>query len=149
MAEDWMELLRSRGYRLTQQRRLVLDAVRELRHATPEEVFQHLRRESESVDLATVYRTLELLTELELVGHSRLEGAAETYHLIDHADHVHLVCRGCGTVREAPLSVADGLARVLADEHDFEADVGHLVVFGRCATCRRDSPAAYDLGSKA
>ncbi|MQA77807.1 MAG: transcriptional repressor [Streptosporangiales bacterium] len=135
MVEDWVALLRTRGYRLTQQRRLVLEALRELSHATPEEVYRHLRSEAGGVDLATVYRTLELLGELGLVGHTRLDSSAETYHVVDHADHVHLVCRECGTVSEAPVEAADGFADRLRAEQGFEADLGHLVVFGRCAAC--------------
>lgn len=119
---------------MTQQRRLVLDAVRELGHATPEQVHSHLRSQDDAVDLATVYRTLELLVELGLVGHSRLESNAESYHLIAHADHVHLVCRNCGAVSEAPVTAANGFAAQLR-EQGFEPDVGHLVVFGRCADC--------------
>lgn len=134
VVENWVDLLRARGYRLTHQRRLVLDAVRELRHATPEQVHSHLRRQQDAVDLATVYRTLELLVELDLVGHSRLDSNAETYHLIAHADHVHLVCRTCGKVSEAPVEAADGFARQLRRQ-GFEPDLGHLVVYGRCADC--------------
>lgn len=134
-----MTLLRARGYRLTQQRRLVLDAVRELKHATPEQVYTHLRQQHDSVDLATVYRTLDLLVELGLVGHTRLDSTAETYHLITHADHVHLVCRSCGRMSEAPIDSANAFAERLLAEQGFEADLGHLVVFGRCADCRRSA----------
>lgn len=134
MTEDWVALLRERGYRMTHQRRLVLGAVRELRHATPEQVHSHLRQQDDAVDLATVYRTLELLVDLGMVGHSRLASNAETYHLIAHADHIHLVCRGCGTVSEAPVEVADGFAGKVRAQ-GFEPDLGHLVVYGRCADC--------------
>ncbi|MQA05101.1 MAG: transcriptional repressor [Streptosporangiales bacterium] len=135
MVEDWVALLRARGYRLTQQRRLVLDAVRDLGHATPEQLYTHLRDQRDAVDLATVYRTLELLVELELVGHSRLAGVAESYHLVAHADHVHLVCRSCERVSEAPIETATAFAQRVRDEQGFEPDLGHLVVFGRCAEC--------------
>lgn len=140
MAEDWVALLRARGYRMTQQRRLVLDAVGELRHATPEQVHSHIRAAGYAVDLATVYRTLELLVELDLVGHARLDSAAETYHLLTHADHVHLICRRCGNVSETPVDTATGFAERLRVERGFEPDLRHLVVFGRCADCGERSP---------
>lgn len=135
MPDEWVETLRARGYRLTAQRQLVLDAVGELQHATPEQLYHHLSRSGRTVNLATIYRTLELLTMLGLVGHSHIGQAVPAYHLIDHADHVHLVCRGCEEVFEAPLAVARELADRLRDEHGFDADIGHLSVFGYCAKC--------------
>src|SRR5262249_30869846 len=56
---DWRELLREKGYRLTPQRELVLAAVTELEHATPEEVCARVQRTSAAVNISTVYRTLE------------------------------------------------------------------------------------------
>ncbi|HET6653175.1 MAG TPA: transcriptional repressor, partial [Nocardioides sp.] len=61
--EQWQKELRSRGYRLTPQRELVLRAVDHLGHATPDEILAEVRKESAAVNVSTVYRTLELLEE--------------------------------------------------------------------------------------
>ena len=53
--------IRARGLRLTPQRQLVLDAVRELGHATPEEIAQTVRQMHAGINLSTVYRNLETL----------------------------------------------------------------------------------------
>ena len=58
---DWQSTLRSKGYRLTPQRELVLRAVERLGHATPDEVLTAVREESQAVNVSTVYRALELL----------------------------------------------------------------------------------------
>lgn len=136
MPEEWVEELRARGYRLTPQRQLVLDTVAELQHTTPEQLHQHLQAQRRSVNLATVYRTLDLLSDLGLVGHSQIGQGAPTYHLIDHADHLHLVCRECKAVSQAPLALAGGLRDQLLSEYGFDADLGHLTVLGYCARCR-------------
>ncbi|NHC14987.1 Fur family transcriptional regulator [Motilibacter deserti] len=134
---DWQATLRERGYRLTPQRQLVLEAVATLGHATPEDVLTEVQRTASGVNVSTVYRTLELLEELGLVTHTHLGHGAPTYHPASEADHLHLVCRDCGRVTEADTSVADELVRRVAQEQGFETDVSHFAIFGRCRDCAR------------
>lgn len=131
----WQSELRARGYRLTPQRQLVLEAVDGLGHATPDEIAAAVRRVAAGVNLSTVYRTLELLEELGLVRHTHLGHGAPSYSVAWDAEHLHLVCRNCGAVSEAPTEVAAGLVGRLRDERGFTVDVGHFAVFGRCAGC--------------
>jgi Fur family transcriptional regulator, ferric uptake regulator len=127
--------LRSRGYRLTPQRQLVLSAVAELGHATPEAVHAWVTERASGVNISTVYRTLELLEELGLVHHAHLSHGAPTYHAADKPQHVHLICRDCGAVTEIEPEVVGPLVRDLEAEHGFVADVGHLTIFGSCKEC--------------
>ncbi|GGO29277.1 transcriptional repressor [Microbispora rosea subsp. aerata] len=136
MAETWHEELRARGYRITPQRQLVLEAVAELGHATPEDICSRVQQTARGVNISTVYRTLELLEELGLVTHTHLGHGAPTYHLASEADHVHLVCRGCGEVTEVAPGLVDGLVSTLDAELGFVTDVRHLTVFGNCRNCR-------------
>ena len=69
---DLTEELRAKGYRLTPARQLVLGAVLALEHATPDAICAEVQRTASSVNLSTVYRTLELLEELSLVSHTHL-----------------------------------------------------------------------------
>ncbi len=133
--DDWQAELRAKGYRLTPQRQLVLEAVGELGHATPEEIAAAVRRTASGVNISTVYRTLELLEELGLVQHTHLGHGAPTYSVASDDDHVHLVCRDCGGVEEAHSSVVDDVVRRLSAERGFSVDVGHFAVFGRCRAC--------------
>ena len=64
--------LREKGLRLTPQRELVLSAVRELGHATPEEVAEKVRKTHPGINLSTVYRNLETLENVGLVQHTIL-----------------------------------------------------------------------------
>ena len=132
----WQQVLRDKGYRLTPQRELVLSAVNRLGHATPDEILVAVREQSSAVNISTVYRTLELLEELELVRHTHLTDRAPTYHSTSTPTHVHLVCRGCGAVLEAHPDEFDAWQASLTKRHGFEADLGHLTVFGRCKECR-------------
>jgi Fur family transcriptional regulator, ferric uptake regulator len=135
MADDLADRLRGSGYRLTPQRQLILGAVEQLGHATPDEVLAAVRTQASAVNASTVYRTLEVLEELGLVRHTHLSDRAPTYHSTRGPEHFHLVCRNCGRVRSVDPDVADALLEALRREHDFEVDLGHLAVFGHCTAC--------------
>ena len=127
--------LRARGYRLTPQRQLVLEAVEELGHATPEKVLAAVRRKASGINMSTIYRTLELLEDLELVSHAHLGHGAPTYHSTNAPGHAHLVCRSCGRVVEVPPEAVEPLAIELRERYGFTTDVRHLTVFGDCTEC--------------
>lgn len=135
--ESWQEQLRGSGHRLTPQRAAVLAAVERLGHATPEQVYAEVRDSSDSVNLSTVYRTLELLDELGVIRHAHLSDRAPTYHARTDHEHVHLVCRGCRQVISVGEDVVAAALGPIAAMHDFTPDYGHLVVFGECGACRR------------
>ena len=134
------EVLRARGLRLTAQRQLVLEAVRRLGHATPEQVHQAVCSTAAGVNITTIYRTLELLEGLGLVNHTHLSHGAPTYHIPGERSHVHLVCHRCGAVQEAPLELLRPLADELAAQRDFRLDIGHMGLFGTCAACDAEDP---------
>ena len=134
MSEDWREKLRGSGYRLTPQRELILRAVETLGHATPDEVLAKVREQSSAVNVSTVYRTLEVLEELGLVRHTHLSDRAPTYHSTREHEHIHVVCRGCGSVRSYDPAIVASLVAALGED-GFSVDVGHLAIFGTCADC--------------
>jgi Fur family ferric uptake transcriptional regulator len=129
------EVLRAKGLRLTAQRQLVLQAVHELGHATPDQVHARVSEVAAGVNITTVYRTLELLEELGLVTHAHLSHGAPTYHSVGETQHVHLVCRACGGLSEIPSTMLAPLAQDLDTEHGFLLDIGHVALFGVCAKC--------------
>jgi Fur family transcriptional regulator, ferric uptake regulator len=135
MNDSWQTRLRASGHRLTPQRELVLRAVEQLGHATPDEVYAEVRRSSDSINLSTVYRTLELLDDLGLIHHAHLTDRAPTYHSATGHEHAHLVCRSCGRVISVGREEIDEALAPLARRHGFTPDYGHLTVFGTCEAC--------------
>ncbi len=135
VSTDWQSDLRRRGYRLTPQRQLVLEAVDRLEHATPDDILTEVRKTAGGVNISTVYRTLELLEELGLVSHAHLGHGAPTYHLADRHHHIHMVCRDCTDVIEADLSVVEPFTAQLRERFGFDTDMKHFAIFGRCAAC--------------
>jgi Fur family ferric uptake transcriptional regulator len=141
---DLSDRLRAGGYRITPARQLVLNAVAELDHATPDTICAEVQRTASSVNLSTVYRTLELLEELGLVTHTHLGHGAPTYHMAAEQQHIHLVCNTCGRIEEAPASLADPLVERLRRENGFAIDVAHFAIYGQCAQCRAAALSGED-----
>jgi len=129
--------LRARGMRLTPQRRRIVDALTALEHGTPDAVAARVAEDGgAALPLSTIYRGLDALEELGIVSHTHLDHRAPTYHLADHATHIHLVCLGCGTVSEAPIGMAAEFAGNVRDATGFDPDVTHMAIHGWCASCR-------------
>ncbi|MEO6510083.1 MAG: transcriptional repressor [Nocardioides sp.] len=138
MSHDLRGRLRDSGLRLTPQRELILAAVDQLGHATPDEVLAEVRQHSSAVNASTVYRTLEVLEELGLVRHAHLSDRAPTYHSVTDHEHFHVVCRNCGRIVSVGPDMLQTLTDRLRDEQGFVVDSGHLTVFGTCVECPQE-----------
>lgn len=124
---------------MTRQRRRVLDAVTALVHATPEDIVGRVAVDGDApLSPSTVYRALDTLESLGVVGHTHLDHGAPSYHLAEHADHIHLVCRGCGMVAEVDADLAADFAGNVRARTGFVPEVTHMAVHGWCSTCAKE-----------
>jgi Fur family ferric uptake transcriptional regulator len=127
------------GYRITPQREMIIEAVAHAGgHVTAEEVYAQVRERTRYVNLATVYRTLELLVEKGLSSRVDLWDGRVVYATMLHGPHIHLVCRQCGDIFLADYSLLESLGEELLSRYDFTADLGHLSIVGVCAGCREN-----------
>ncbi len=146
--QDFDASLRSAGLRSTVQRRAVLAALHDLGHATVDDLAAHVQRRHPDVSLSTIYRTVESLDEAGLVTHAHLHHGSPTYHWVDEAAHLHLVCTRCERVDQQPAEIADSMAAALLAATGFVVEVPHLAVHGLCAQCAAEStPASTPAGS--
>ena len=122
--------------RPTRQRRAVAEAIGSVDDfRSAQEVHELLSSRGETVGLATVYRTLQLLAEAGEVDVLRTEGGEAVYRRCSGSHHHHLVCRGCGRTVEVEGPAVERWTRSIAAEHGF-ADVSHtLEIFGTCPAC--------------
>lgn len=135
---DIISRLGEMGYRLTPQRMLVLKAIENsANHISAEEIYGQVVEVYPHVNISTVYRTLDLLKRLGLVTETDLGGGRVRYHPADKGHHHHLVCQECGKVIELDDFVLAPLKNTLYNEYDFDADLKHLGIFGRCGRCRQ------------
>jgi Fur family ferric uptake transcriptional regulator len=133
-ARGLRKTLHDRGMRMTPQRQLVLDAVRVLEHATPEQICARVQETAPTVNITTIYRTLDLLEKLGLVRHTHLGHGAPSYSVDEH-QHVHLVCHVCGGIEEIPSELLEPLVGTLRERDGFELDASHLALSGTCRDC--------------
>jgi Fur family transcriptional regulator, ferric uptake regulator len=134
---DYASRMRERGYRVTPQRQLILDAVCEGHgHTTMEEICARVQAKAPAVNRATVYRTLDFLCELELVVAADL-GGRTVYEIARKELHHHLVCLRCGQTDELSHATVKTLFNRIEREQGFEVKTNHLALFGICRQCRK------------
>src|SRR5438094_7262308 len=133
-----LDLLRSRGLRMTPQRRAIVAEIMAVQgHITPTEVSRRVRRRVPGVNPSTVYRTLDLLEDLGVLSHAHLESGAE-YHRRAEATHVHLTCSRCGADDSLSIGEAAALEAVVSRHRGFQPDLTHFAISGVCARCQRE-----------
>src|SRR4030042_2752333 len=97
------QTLQEKGYRLTPQRLMVLDALHNVdSHISAEESYAQVKAKYAYANISTVYRTLDLLKELKLVNEIDLDDGRVRYRLSEKGHHHHLVCSNCGKIIDLP-----------------------------------------------
>ncbi|HYJ76628.1 MAG TPA: transcriptional repressor [Kineosporiaceae bacterium] len=102
---------------------------------TAQELHDRLRHQGERVGLATVYRSLQALSDAGEVDQLRTDDGETAYRRCSRGHHHHLVCRNCGRTVEVEGPAVEHWADKVALAHGF-TDVSHtLEIFGLCSAC--------------
>jgi len=134
--KDIASRLSQKGYRMTPQRLMILEAIEGASgHISAEEIYQDIRRRYPGLNISTVYRTLDLLKETGLVTETDMGDGRGRFHSIGQEHHHHLVCSKCGKVIDLDEEMLLPLSLALSEKYDFSADLKHLAIFGRCQNC--------------
>ena len=135
-----IEHLRQKGYRITPQREMIIESLAHSgNHMSAEEIFTELQKRTRATNIATVYRTLEMLWEEGLACRNDLGGGRIVYATLKHGPHIHLVCRYCSRVIDANPQVLQPLEEQLSAAYQFEADLQHISIFGVCLACQLEN----------
>ena len=133
---------RERDYKLTPQRQIILQVFINNRdkHLSAEDVHNIVRQQSNDIGLATVYRTLELFSELEILQKINFGDGRSRYEINETSSphhHHHLICLTCGRVIEFADDLMEDLETIIAKNSNFTI-VDHQVKFyGYCQECRK------------
>ncbi len=135
--------LREQGLKVTQQRLLVLQtlAAQSGRHLTAEDIYELIKGDYPEIGLATVYRTLQLLLEMQLVDRINLDDGCVRYeigHLFEgdtKHNHHHLICRVCGRVLPFEDDLLDELEFHIETDTGFHVLDHQLKFYGLCKEC--------------
>lgn len=135
------EELKEKGYKLTPQRRSIVDTIieNEGKHLTAEEIYDEVKKKCPEIGLATVYRTILLLEEMKVIYKLDLNDGCSRYELAhDHETHRHhhLVCNNCGKVIEVEDDLLEDLEVEIETKYGFKILDHAVKFFGICTDCK-------------
>jgi Fur family ferric uptake transcriptional regulator len=123
------------GHPQTKQRQMLLEIIRNAnRHIDAKELFTLAVNKDSSISPATVYRSLKLFKELELIDENRLGRSSCYYEAKGSPDHQHLVCSKCGKVVDFDCPLSKMIKKVKA-EKGFVVTKAEVFLEGYCAEC--------------
>ncbi|WP_025721062.1 ferric iron uptake transcriptional regulator [Paenibacillus sp. 1-18] len=151
--EKIKQQLQSQGYKLTPQREATVRVLLENEddHLSAEDVFMLVKEKAPEIGLATVYRTLELLSELHVVEKINFGDGVARYDLRGDTTkhhHHHLICVQCGSVDEILEDWLGPLEERLEREYNFTVVDHRLDFHGICYRCKakNDTTVQKSLG---
>lgn len=138
--ENLKEELKKKGYKLTPQRRAIVDTIiaNEGKHLTAEEIYDEVKIVCPEIGLATVYRTILLLEEMGIVYKLDLNDGCSRYelaHINETHRHHHLVCNNCGKVIEVQDDLLEDLEVQIEKVYKFKILDHSVKFFGVCDCC--------------
>ncbi len=134
---DFAGLLAGKGVRVTKQRLEVLrELARERDDVTAQALWRRLRERDSGTGLATVYRTLAVLSEKGVIDSLSHHGTELCYRLCSEAHHHHLTCSKCHRVVEIDQCGLGEWVDEVSRRHGFVATDHRIEVTGLCKTCR-------------
>lgn len=128
-----------RGLKSTRQRSLIIDVFFSMHgHLSVEEVWARVRQDDPRVSVATVYRTMKLLSESGLA-HARNFGDGQTRYepAVGREHHDHLICTRCGTIIEFENDQIERMQDAVARRHGFKVSSHKMELYGLCKSCQK------------
>jgi Fur family ferric uptake transcriptional regulator len=136
-----LEVLDERGFRMTRQRRILLELLENASgHVNAKDLLRLAQQRDPSINRATVYRTLSLLKaeglidELDLL---HLDGEEHFYERRRPQDHLHIGCVGCGRILEMETNLVDRLNTEVQVATGFRPDSIRVEVRALCPECQK------------
>ena len=135
-----IDKLTQEGHRLTTPRQAIIKLVAPRHdHFSAQEVWDEVRERYSGIGRATVFRTLDLLTELGVLNRIHTGDGCHRYTVCETKHHHHLMCVECGNVSSLEAAGIESQIHRLASDAGFDLITHHLELVGRCADCRARS----------
>ena len=129
--------------RNTIQRSLVFEAVNKLQcHATADEIYKTIVKEHPNVSRATVYRNLNLLSEMGEIRKIEIPGGSDRFDHLCH-DHCHVKCEKCGRLFDVDMEYITGLEKSINNDRGFTFTGYDILFRGICPDCQ-ESPKQHN-----
>lgn len=132
-----LEVLHDSGFRITNQRKIILEAVAHQVgwHVHPKDVYSYAKEKDDSIGLATVYRTLKMLEDMDLLNKVYMMGTQD-HNQSHHGAHYHLVCLKCGNIKDVKDDTLEEMSKKMQKEHGFTTTHTKLSLYGLCEDCK-------------
>ena len=145
--EKLKERIKDKKYKLTTQRQTILQAFidAEENHLSAEDVYGLVKQVAPEIGLATIYRTLDLFTELDLLKRLDFGDGRNRYEMNDEEFahfHHHLICVKCNEVSEFEDDMLETLESIIAKKLNFHTIDHQLKLYGYCRKCQEKMKAA-------
>jgi Fur family ferric uptake transcriptional regulator len=132
------ERLRERGLKSTAQRDDIAGVFFHLGgHVSAEELYAEVRQVNPHVGYATIYRTLKLLKECELVTERHFNDGQGRYEIVDQGHHDHFICERCGRIIEFENTRLEQLKTLIMQELGVQVSRHKMELYGLCPQCMR------------
>lgn len=129
-------MLKERSLRMTRQRQVIMEELRATdQHPSADDLHGRVKQKLPRISLGTVYRNLEILTELGEIQTIALAGSLKRFDGIPH-NHYHMRCAHCDRLVDAPMEVIDSLERALQEKTEFRILDHQLEFTGICPDCQ-------------
>ena len=141
--ESIKDKLKETGFKITPQRRAILEIllVNDDKHLSSEEIYDMVRVSCPEIGLATVYRTIQLLSEVGLLSKLNLDDGCIRYEIRLNKDekhnHHHLICEKCGKIIETKEDLLDGIEELIREQYKFNVSDHDIKFFGICEDCQK------------
>jgi len=131
--------MKETGMRVTNQRSLIMEIIRQGKgHLDADEIYRLARERESRISLSTVYRTLQMFKKLGLVEELHFDETHHHYEIKPSTEHHHLLCLGCGKIIEFRQPLSRYVSRNVAEAKDFDIVKTEVRMTGYCAKCRQD-----------
>ena len=138
LLDRFKEILRLNNLKFTKQREVVLQTLyNHDEHFTPENLYLLIKDKypSLNVGIATIYRTLNLLEESDMVTSITFGAQGKRFELANKPHHDHMICRSCGSIIEFEDEIIEKRQIEIAKEHGFKLTNHLLQLYGICKKC--------------
>ena len=140
-SSPFLTALERAGYRLTDARRAVALLIAErVGHFSAADLVAEARVRRLGIGRATIFRTLDVLSELAVVERIDLPSGEHAYVGCAASHHHHVICSRCGRTADIEDAGLKSVVREVARQTGFRVDEHRLELFGLCAACQADAP---------
>ena len=134
---SFVKKLKDNGYRISKAREIICDILESSGHShySVDEIHTKTQNIDKTIDLTTVYRTLELLEELNLIEHAHQEHGSGIYYKKEKNNSIHMTCYSCNKIFDVSNKTVEKINNELKRDLNFKEVRNHFIYSGLCNNC--------------